>query len=62
MTSIRDRVNAHLPIVLQFLSSASLVAIAMSSICASQSLKEIAGSHEVSNPHQMHKIDMNYKK
>ena len=33
MTTIRDRVNAHLPIVLQVLSTASLIVIALSAIC-----------------------------
>ncbi len=47
MTSIRDRINAHLPIVLQFLSTASLVTIALSAVCASQSLKRISNQHAI---------------
>ncbi len=46
MSTIRERINAHLPIVLQLLSTASLVVIALSALCGSQSLKELAGSHE----------------
>ena len=45
MTTIRDRVNAHLPIVLQVLSTASLIVIALSAICGSKSLKELSQSH-----------------
>ena len=52
MTTIRDRINSHLPIVLQCLSTASLVAIALSAICGSQSLKELAGSHQLPNTHE----------
>ncbi len=45
MTNLRERVNAHLPIVLQVLSTVSLVIIAMSAICGSQSLKKLSESH-----------------
>ena len=45
MTTIRDSVNAHLPIVLQLLSTASLIVIALSAICGSKSLKELSQSH-----------------
>ncbi len=48
MTTIRDRVNAHLPIVLQVLSTASLIVIALSAICGSKSLKELSQSHGMS--------------
>ncbi len=57
MASFRDRVNAHLPIVLQFLSTASLIVIALGAICGSQSLKKMAESHEPnfsSNSNQGH--------
>ncbi len=54
MSALRDRINAHLPIVLQFLSTASLVAIALSAICGSQSLKELAGSHEMGGSTEIH--------
>ncbi len=47
MTTFRERVNSHLPIVLQFLSTASLVVIALTAICGSQSLKKLAGAHEM---------------
>ncbi len=46
MSNFRDKVNSHLPIVLQFLSTASLVVIALSAICGTNSLKKLAGSHE----------------
>ena len=52
MESIRERVNAHLPIVLQFLSTASLVVIALSAICGSQSLKKLSGEHDMNHSHQ----------
>ncbi len=58
MTSFRDRVNAHLPIVLQFISTASLVVIALSAICGSKSLKQLASNHEIQDAGQMHKGDM----
>ena len=61
MTSFRDRVNAHLPIVLQFLSTASLVVIALSAICGSKSLKQLAGSHDLQGPSEMHKGHMMHK-
>ena len=48
MTTIRDKVNAHLPIVLQVLSTGSLIVIALSAICGSKSLKELSQSHGVS--------------
>ena len=60
MTTIRDRVNAHLPILLQVLSTASLIVIALSAICGSKSLKELSQSHgshgmsEVVEIHQGH--------
>jgi len=47
MTTVRDRINAHLPIVLEVLRTGSLVVIALATICASQSLKQMAGSHEL---------------
>lgn len=59
MTTVRDRINAHLPIVLEVLRTGSLVVIALSTICASQSLKQMAGGHdapsEVSATHKGHK-------
>ena len=57
MTTFRERINSHLPIVLQLLSTASLIVIALSAICGSQSLKkltsanEIPGSVEVTHDH-----------
>ena len=57
MPTFRDRVNEHLPIILQLLSTASLVVIALSALCSSQSLKQLAGSHEMGGIQtgQMHK-------
>ncbi len=46
MTTVRDRINAHLPIVLEVLRTGSLVVIALSMICASQSLKQMSGGHD----------------
>ena len=54
MISIRERINSHLPIVLQFLSTASLVVIALSAICGSQSLKKLSGAHEMPISTEMH--------
>ena len=47
MTTFRERINSHLPIVLQLLSTASLVVIALSAICGSQSLKKLSAAHEM---------------
>ena len=47
MTSLRERVNSHIPILLKFLNTISLIAIAMSVFCASQSLKELTGSNQI---------------
>lgn len=44
--TMRDMVNAHLPILLQLISTLSLVAIAFSATCISSSLKEISGKGE----------------
>ena len=43
---MRDMVNAHLPILLQLISTLSLVVIAFSATCISSSLKEISGKGE----------------
>ena len=55
MTTIRDRVNAHLPILLQVLSTASLIVIALSAICGSKSLKELSQSHGMSEAVEIYK-------
>ena len=47
MTTLREKINSHLPIVLQLLSTASLVLIALSAICGSQSLKKLSSAHEI---------------
>jgi len=47
MTTFRERINSHLPVVLQLLSTASLVVIALSAICGSQSLKKMSSAHEM---------------
>tara|TARA_Y100001968_G_C19400324_1_gene740646 strand:+ start:1303 stop:1476 length:174 start_codon:yes stop_codon:yes gene_type:complete len=54
MTTFRERINSHLPIVLQFLSTASLVVIALSAICGSQSLKKLSSAHELPSSAEMH--------
>ena len=61
MTSFRDRLNAHLPIVLQFLSTASLVVLAISALCGSQSLKKLADEHKNPTYNKMHKSHMMHK-
>ena len=43
MTNVREMVNLHLPVVLKVINSAALVVIALSSLCAADSLKEMAG-------------------
>tara|TARA_B100000700_G_C14992349_1_gene831957 strand:+ start:445 stop:636 length:192 start_codon:yes stop_codon:yes gene_type:complete len=53
MVSIKERINAHLPIVLQLLSTVSLVIIALSAICGSQSLKKLSAAHEIET-HKSH--------
>ena len=59
MTTIRDRVNAHLPIALQVLSTASLIVIALSAICGSKSLKELSQSHGMSEAVEIYQGDNN---
>tara|TARA_B100001250_G_C19155978_1_gene510105 strand:+ start:295 stop:468 length:174 start_codon:yes stop_codon:yes gene_type:complete len=54
MTTFRERINSHLPIVLQLLSTASLVVIALSAICGSKSLKQLSSAHEMSDSVEMH--------
>tara|TARA_Y100001968_G_scaffold270900_1_gene262269 strand:+ start:154 stop:327 length:174 start_codon:yes stop_codon:yes gene_type:complete len=54
MTTFRERINSHLPIVLQFLSTASLVVIALSAICGSQSLKKLSSAHELPGSVDVH--------
>ena len=43
MTNVRDRINAHLPVVLKVVNTVALVVIALSSVCAADSLKEMSG-------------------
>ena len=57
MTTLRDKVNSHLPIVLQFLSTTSLIVIAVSAICGSQSLKKLSGAHEFHGDNSIHNIE-----
>ncbi|AII42548.1 hypothetical protein KR100_04095 [Synechococcus sp. KORDI-100] len=45
--TVRDMVNVHLPILLQLISTLSLVVIAFSATCISSSLKEISGQGEM---------------
>ncbi len=58
MTTIRERINLHLPIALQLLSTASLIVIAISAICGSKSLKELAGSHDIKSIDTIHQKHM----
>jgi len=55
MANLRDRVNAHLPVILQLLSTTSLIIIALSALCGTKSLKKLAESH-TSNPGVIHEI------
>jgi len=55
MGTFRDRVNEHLPVVLQFLSTASLVVIALSAMCGSQSLKKLSEANEMRGPWHIHR-------
>ena len=43
MANVREMVNVHLPVVLKVINSAALVAIALSSLCVAESLKEMGG-------------------
>ena len=43
MSNVRDRINAHLPVVLKLVNTVALVVIALSSVCAADSLKEMSG-------------------
>ena len=43
MANVREMVNVHLPVVLKLINSAALVAIALSSLCAAESLKQMVG-------------------
>ena len=45
--TVRDMVNAHVPILLQLISTLSLVVIAFSATCISSSLEEISGTGEM---------------
>ena len=54
MITLRERINSHLPVVLQLLSTASLVVIALSAICGSQSLKKLSSAHEMPGSVEVH--------
>ncbi len=54
MTSFRDRVNSHLPILLQVISTLSLAVLAASALCGSQSLKKLVTAHELSSSENAH--------
>ena len=54
MTTLRERINSHLPIILQLLSTASLVVIALSAICGSQSLKKLSSASEMPGSVEVH--------
>ena len=47
MVGFREKVNSHLPTLLQVLSTISLVVLALCALCGSQSLKKIAEDHSV---------------
>ena len=50
MTSFKDRLNAHLPIILQLLSTVSLIVLAITAVCGASSLKKLSDSHQMPNP------------
>ncbi|KGG15028.1 putative protein family PM-10 [Prochlorococcus sp. MIT 0602] len=54
MSSFRDKLNVHLPIALQLISSLSLVILALCAICASKSLKSIAETHSTESASIIH--------
>ena len=43
MKKVRKMVNKHLPVTLKVINTVALVAIALSAICAADSLKEMSG-------------------
>ena len=43
MVNVREMVNTHLPVALKLISSAALVAIALSTLCAAAYLREMSG-------------------
>ncbi|AAP99762.1 MULTISPECIES: hypothetical protein [Prochlorococcus] len=64
MTSLRERLNAHFSIGLQFISTISLLILAITAVCGSRSLKRIADSHEIyptENVHENQIIKRNHK-
>ena len=55
MASFRDKVNSHLPIVLQTISTFSLLILAICAVCGSKSLKRLAEGHSIgSSDHVNH--------
>ena len=42
MANVREMVNTHLPVALKLINSAALVAIALSTLCAAGSLREMS--------------------
>tara|TARA_Y100001970_G_scaffold282835_1_gene396657 strand:- start:11904 stop:12107 length:204 start_codon:yes stop_codon:yes gene_type:complete len=47
MVNFKDKLNNHLPIILQLLSTASLIVIALTAICGSKSLKKLSDAHQM---------------
>jgi hypothetical protein len=43
MSNVRDMVNTHVPVVLKVVNTVALVVIALSSVCAADSLKDMSG-------------------
>ena len=43
MENAREMASVHLPVVLKLINSASLVTIAVSTLCAAESLKQMGG-------------------
>ena len=50
MSNVRDMVNTHLPVVLKVVNTVALVVIALSSVCAADSLKEMSGKAAAAAP------------
>ena len=43
MANVRELLNTHMPVALKLINSAALVAIALSTLCAAGSLREMSG-------------------
>ncbi len=58
MASFREKINAHLPIVLQLLSTTSLIVIALSAVSSSKYLKKFAERNNLKRTPYIHRSHM----